>query len=234
MMDEHEALGALVRADEVAGEPQTFTLTRGGSGFAFAGHPGWPEDAQVPTDVLIDEMESRGWLRVTHREGVGRHFALTGDGRREWGRWNSLTGSAVDLSWSAARRVLHQIYEKYEAAGAPVKGVDVFGLFGDGNKSAHAAVAQLARAGYLDVSFESAAGISFVIPSTQTLQLEAGWPTGVPAEDALAELVEALDTELAQTSDQEKRSKLIQVRDGLIGAARDVALAYLEKKIGAT
>jgi hypothetical protein len=42
----------------------------------------------------------------------------------------------------------------------------------------------------------------------------------------------ALDDAIAATPDETERLKLVRVRDGLLGAAKDVALAYLEKKVG--
>lgn len=59
-----------------------------------------------------------------------------------------------------------------------------------------------------------------------------GWPAGV-AQESLNELVAAVDSEIDRTTDPEKQSKLRAVRDGLVGAARDIAIAYIEKKVGA-
>jgi hypothetical protein len=56
------------------------------------------------------------------------------------------------------------------------------------------------------------------------------WP-GAAAEDALNELVTVIDAEIDENSDENKRSKLASSRDLLLGAGRDVALAYFEKKI---
>ncbi len=59
----------------------------------------------------------------------------------------------------------------------------------------------------------------------------AGWPVSA-AQDVLDDLTAALDTEIDLTSDTDKRSRLIAVRDGLLGAARDIAIAWAERKIG--
>jgi hypothetical protein len=63
------------------------------------------------------------------------------------------------------------------------------------------------------------------------LQLFDGWPSG-PAQAALEELVRDVDIAIERTPDEERRSKLVALRDGLVGAGRDIAIAYLEKKIG--
>jgi hypothetical protein len=44
-------------------------------------------------------------------------------------------------------------------------------------------------------------------------------------------LTRDLDTAIEQTPDEERRSKLLTLRDGLVGAGRDIALAYFEKKV---
>jgi len=59
----------------------------------------------------------------------------------------------------------------------------------------------------------------------------ARWPETGP-EAALDGLVEALNTAIASTDDKSKKSKLTRIQDGLLGAGRDVALAYFEKKAG--
>lgn len=81
-----EMLGALVAADEAAGEPKTFTLTYTG-GFdtrVLIGHSGWPQEQQAPSDVQVDELDARGWVRVAGYQGKGRIFAVTSTGRQAW------------------------------------------------------------------------------------------------------------------------------------------------------
>jgi hypothetical protein len=75
-----------------------------------------------------------------------------------------------------------------------------------------------------DLGVESAAGPRMVVPTTLTLQLEAGWPTGT-AEYALNELVGAINAAIDRAGDARTRAKLERVRDGLVGVARDVVLA---------
>jgi hypothetical protein len=111
-------------------------------------------------------------------------------------------------------------------------GVDISGLVGveADDDAIQAVVRALVDAGYLAVHFESAAGIQMVSPTPKTLELEAGWPSS-SAQAAVDELVVALDAEISATPDPERRSKLLSVRDGLVGAARDVAIAWAEKKM---
>ena len=91
---------------------------------------------------------------------------------------------------------------------------------------------ELVRAEFLEVAWESAACGLYVRPTPATLQRLAGWPVD-GAQEVLSGLVEALSAEIDRTPDAARRSILVQVRDGLVGAARDIALAYIEKKIGA-
>jgi hypothetical protein len=234
---DYEALGALVAADEAAGQPDVFVLTYTGAGPRFASHPGWPDEKPAPSHIQVDELEDHGWIRVTQRGGKGRQFAVTGDGRHAWQRHvaSRTRGAAgrISLDWPASRQLLEQIHDKYLDEGAREMGVDTLPMISDDETgpATSAMIRELARGGYLDVTFESADGPRMVRPTTQTLQMLEGWPAGA-AQDALNELVAALDSEIAQTQDTEKRSKLVAVRDGLVGAARDIAIAYLEKKIG--
>lgn len=69
-----------------------------------------------------------------------------------------------------------------------------------------------------------------VRPTPKTVRMFEGWPSGA-AEDAFDDLVSDLNTAIEQTPDDEKRSKLIVLRNGLLTAGRDVALAYFEKKV---
>ncbi len=68
-----------------------------------------------------------------------------------------------------------------------------------------------------------------VRPTPKTFELEAGWP-GSSAEAVLADLVSALEREIASTEEPERRSALVKVRDGLLGAAREFLIAYLANK----
>lgn len=236
MASAYEILGSLITADEVASEPNVFVLIyTGGGDRTFTGHPGWHEAGYVPSEIEVDELEDRGWVRVTRRDGKQRQFAITDAGRRAWRGGESMTersDKAFDLHWKAARPVLQQIYEEYLAAGAPAMGVDLLALFGDGTELAtrESVVRELANGGYLEVEFESADGPRLVRPTTAALQLLAGWPTS-PAQQALDELVAEIDDEIAKASDSETRTKLERLRDGLLGVGRDVALAYFEKKV---
>jgi hypothetical protein len=58
----------------------------------------------------------------------------------------------------------------------------------------------------------------------------AGWPSS-SAEDTLSTLVAALNTEITETADPDRRTTLQRVRDGLLGAAQDIALKVIEQKI---
>lgn len=238
MRSAHEILAELVEADEAAGEPELFVLHYGGEGPAIVGHPGWPEDQPAPSDMQVDDLEERGWVRMDEREGKRRKFAVTEAGReqvRKRAAQNSEERApAVELGWLEARRVLSAIFDTYQTAGAPARGVPTGGVIeqADDPGSAGAALRELVRGGYLEVVIDAdQVDVPIAVrPTPLTLQLFAGWP-GSP-EAALEELVAALNQEIDQTTDEAKRSALTRVRDLLLGAARDFMLTYLEKKAG--
>jgi hypothetical protein len=237
MTDPIETLGRLVDANRAAGRNQMFVLTYpGGPAPELVGHPGWQQGSEAPTTAEVDDMADRGWVQIVDIEGKRRHFALTDTGRNAWAghllRIAPATGHRVSLDWGSAGPVLRDVLEVYQNAGAPAKGVDVVAIAAssDDPSSTEVHVRELAHAGFLEVTFESAAGPRLVRPSPTALQMLAGRPADT-AEDTLQGLVRALDTEIEHTSDPDRRSTLKRVRSGLLGAARDVALAYLEKKV---
>ena len=234
-----EILGELVAADEAAGEPHVFVLVYTMSDHAeFVGHPGWPDDAPVPSSLVVDDLADRGWVRISESEGMRRTFGVTEAGRAAHASWSARRAVAptegVDLGWTRVRSVLHEVYEVYIRSGAPETGIETDTLIEGAEDSAGtaAAIRELVRAGFLEPVFglQSAHAPRLVRPTTLALQVEAGWPADA-AQAALSGLVAAIDEELNHTTDLERRSRLMRVRDGLLGAARDVALAYFEKKV---
>lgn len=234
-----DLLAALVAAEEAAGEQQTFLLvyTGGGRELLVAG---WPEDLAAPSTEEVDDLQERGWVRVTDAEGKGRTFAITVDGRdaaSAHARQRAAAEvSAVQLDWSAVNPILERTYKAYTDAGAPEFGIETAKVLGgvEDPVSSRVAIRELVRAGYLEAVIDTdVSDIPVIVrPMPVTLQLLAGWPGGT-AEAALDELMEALDRAISLTADPEERSRLMRVRDGLGGVARDIVLAYLEKKIGA-
>jgi hypothetical protein len=239
MRDERDLLAALVAADQAADEAELFVLTYTGNGPVIIGHPGWPEDAAPPSSVEVDRLAERGWVSIERADGKGRAFAVTIHGREAasaYARQRSAAGgSAVVLDWSVVNPVLEAFYHAYTQAGAPEHGVESEPVLRtlDDPAAARASMRELVRGGYL----EEVTGVDqsdipgAVRPTPATLQLLARWP-GSNSEAALAELVSALDQAIESTPAGEKRSTLVRVRDGLIGAARDIALSYLERKVG--
>ncbi|MGO9903649.1 MAG: hypothetical protein ACLP0J_29190 [Solirubrobacteraceae bacterium] len=153
MRDSIAVLGQLVAADEAMNGPQLFTMTYLAAGTPVIAGRDWPEDVVPPSDVEVDELEDLGWVRVIVRTGKGRQFSVTGEGRRAWEKRTALlaprTGASVDLSWPAARAVLHQLYEQYTAQGAPEAGIETMTIVGaaDDPASTRAAIRELARDG---------------------------------------------------------------------------------------
>lgn len=188
--------------------------------------------------MQVDELEAHGWVRVSSHQGKGRIFAVTSTGRQAWREYvaerDRPPGDRVELDWPAARDLLERIYDKYRDEGAPPPGVTIISFVEDPASGCQAAALAraLAHDEYLEIAWEGPSGPGLVIPLPKTVRMLDGWPA-VAAQDSLDELVAALDSEIDRTTDPEKRSKLRAVRDGLVGAARDIAIAYIEKKVGA-
>jgi hypothetical protein len=147
-----------------------------------------------------------------------------------------LANTAIALDWPAVAPVLDAFCEGYTAAGAPEHGIETEAVLGEAENSgaARAATGDLVHGGYLEaVTDVDQSDVPITVrPTLITLRLLAGWPGGT-AEAALDELVRAPNKAIDGAESDEDRSKLVRVRDGLLRAARDIALAYFEKKIGA-
>jgi hypothetical protein len=167
----------------------------------------------------------------------GRQFAVTAGGRQAWldhveaNSPEPSVGGPATLEWDRTRTLLRMLYEAYVDRGAPRRGVDSLTLIAGVNDphSARAQLEELVRGGYLE-SATPQQRVRLVRPTTKTLQMFAGWPSS-SAEDTLSTLVAALNTEITETADPDRRTTLRRVRDGLLGAAQDIALKVIEQKI---
>jgi hypothetical protein len=236
--DERDLLAALVAADNAAGEAELFVLTYTGEGPQIIGHPGWPEDAEPPSYLEVDRLAERNWLSVERAEGKGRAFAVSLGGREaasaQARQRAAAGGSPVSLDWHEVTPVLEAFYDAYTSAGAPEYGIEsqpVLATLED-PEGGRARLRELLRGGYLEgLTDVDEIDIPLTVrPTTTTLQLLGRWPGSNP-EAALDELVAALDEAIESAPDEEKRSKLVRVRDDLLGAAKDVFLAYLATRI---
>jgi hypothetical protein len=203
---------------------------------AWAGVGGWPDDAEVPSEHTIDELAERELVRMLSIKGNGRTFAVTEAGREAWAKHQAdaiLDVRAIDLTWESTRATLERIYALYRSARGPM-GVSIMQLTQDreSGAQAEAQIEHLIQAGYLEVGRGSSAGPTHVRPTELTLRMLEGWP-GSLGEEALRGLLAVLTAEIEQTTDDDKRSKLIQVRDGLRGVAHDLVLTYLRGDVQA-
>lgn len=232
-------LATIVAAEDASGEREPFRLWYGSGGPVILAPPKWPDDEPVPSSVEVDDLEERGWVRVYPSEGSGRGFASTVRGQevaQAYARERAAAeASAVSLDWPSVNPVLERFLEAYESQGAPEHGVECQVVLNalDDPAGSRALVRELVRGGYLDAVNEiDQSDIPVTVrPSSVALRVMARWPETGP-EAALDGLVEALNITIASTDDDAKRSKLTHIRDGLLGAGRDVALAYFEKKVG--
>jgi hypothetical protein len=235
--DPRDIIAAFVASDEAADEPQMFHLYYTGNGPVLEG-ANWPEDEPLPSTVEVDNLEERNWVRIDTTHGKSRSFAITATGQ-EVGRARArqlaaTAATAVSLDWPAVSSVLDAFHEAYTRAGAPEHGVETETVLRqlEDPSPARAAVRELVRGGYLEelAGVEQSDVPTLVRPTTATLQMLAGWPGG-NAEAALDEFVAMLDQAIEAAPEGEERSRLKRFREGLVGAARDVALAYFERKV---
>lgn len=70
-----------------------------------------------------------------------------------------------------------------------------------------------------------------VRPTEKSLRLIKGWPED-SANDVVENLLAMLDAEIADTHDEQKKSRLVQVRDGIAYVARDLFIKWAETKVG--
>ncbi len=181
--DAHDdLLGALVAADEVAGQAQTFVLTWAGMDEPrFAGVLGVDDDARAPTDVQVDNMADFGWVRVSHVEGKVRHFALRPEGRRAWRRRVAQLNHApipVTLDWTVARPLLKQIFDGWTEAGVPNRASTCCRSLRTRSRASKLlhCYQNSARAGFLEVAFESLAGPQIVRPGSRRCRCSLAGP----------------------------------------------------------
>lgn len=237
--DPRDLLATIVAAEGASDERGPFVLYYGAGGPVIIAPPKWPDDETVPSSVDVDDLEERGWVRVYPSEGRGRRFASTVRGQevaRAYARECAAAQvSAVSLDWPSVNPVLERFLEAYESQGAPEYGVECQAVLNalDDPAGSRALVRELVRGDYLEAVNEiDQSDIPVTVrPSLVALRIMARWPETGP-EAALDGLVEALNTAIASTDDEAKKSKLTRIRDGLLGAGRDVALAYFEKRVG--
>ena len=94
-----------------------------------------------------------------------------------------------------------------------------------------AALQSLARGDYVDVTDDGpdqADGPRLFALTDKALQLVAGWPS-TTGEAALQKLLAELDERIEAEPDEEKRGKLVSLRDGLLDVGNDVAAGVLTK-----
>ena len=57
----------------------------------------------------------------------------------------------------------------------------------------------------------------------------AAWPADSSSQ-ALNGLVAVLNAQIAQSGDEDEKSKLVQIRDGLLGVGKQLFMAWAENK----
>lgn len=87
---------------------------------------------------------------------------------------------------------------------------------------------QLEASGYIRTVHENdqVPGPSVFALEDRALQLVAGWPSG-SGEALLDKLLSVLDERIAAEPDEERRGRLVRLRDSLVGAGRDVVIGVL-------
>lgn len=139
------------------------------------------------------------------------------------------------IAWNAVLPVLQVVIDLYGQAeageGVPEAHVNQR-LEQEGREcDASRALEILERGGYLEASggIDQISGAVMVAPTDRALQLLAGWP----ADGAVAveRLIEALRTQIDETSDEAEKGKLKRVLDAVQGVGESVTAEILTKVI---
>lgn len=210
-------------------EPLEFRLTHEGGMNRRIEAAGWTDDSLTPTTAQVDELETKGWARVPFPAmGKNRDFVLTDEGRKvaDASSSSASPAPAVDLNWAAVTPTLERIVEEYERRGAPEMGI----LPPNAGPATAPHIRELVRLELVEevALFDQDENVR---PTRRALEFLRGWP-GTSGEAVLELLLASLDTRIEQTNDEEERSTLIRVRDGLAGVARDVFVGVLTRQAG--
>jgi hypothetical protein len=235
-MDELELLDLLAAAKPFN---NTYTLTHSlNEGYFLVGVDGWPDSVPGPSPGAIRDLAERGWVRITGGNGSSPQFELSGAGR-QLAEQRAAAASrpqrpAIALAWPGPKPTLENVMEAYEQQSAPEAGIKTPAIVEASEDQAAAAahLRELLRTGFLESSYAGSGEYPVTVrPTEKSLRLLKGWPEG-SANDVVENLLAMLDAEIANTHDEEKKSKLVQIRNGIGYVARDLFLKWAETKVG--
>jgi hypothetical protein len=143
------------------------------------------------------------------------------------------------LDWNTA--IIPVLEAAYECSGEPegfadLGEVDVDALNRRLGRERHdpgttAALRSLKSSGYVQVTDggpDQVDGFRLFALTDKALQLVAGWPS-TTGEAALAKLVAELNERIGAEPDEEKKGKLVRLRDGVLDVGKEVAAGVLTK-----
>lgn len=187
----------------------------------------WPEDGPYVGRDDLEELADLGLIDIEFGNGSTLAVRPTTEGRetiqllnREKRRAES--AEPVNLAWSVVRPLLHAIVETWAAEGAPTEGfvqLEAAAQHCDPRPSDLwlARVAeQLDRADWIVLTYaaDQDTDLPYVRPTTRGVIAANGWPGG-DGDVAAERLLAALD-ELAESSDETKRTWAARARDTLM------------------
>jgi hypothetical protein len=197
----------------------------------------------------LEQLGASGFLVMTPQDGVamtGRVYP-TNDGVQHVEEARRLEGimrsdkaiapgsGGSRISWGVTLPVLEAVVALYGQAdaGEDVSQTQVNQRLerDDGDSATSRAFEILERSGYLQetASIDALPGPLTVVPTERALQLIEGWPAD--GEVALARLVNALQTQIDSTNDEDEKGKIRRVIDAVQGVGENVAAEVLTKVI---
>lgn len=142
----------------------------------------------------------------------------------------------TDLQWQAVRPVLVAACEAYERADFGVTSRDVSGILGRdaADRDTVVVLSFLRDEGFLDGenSIDQMSGeiiLDTIVPKEKGLQQVRAWPMAGTGDEAMAKLLAILEQRIAETEDEEERTRLQRFRDAGEDVGKDVLASVLSK-----
>jgi hypothetical protein len=227
-------------------EPIYFYTSQGGTELQ---HFSWPDEIRVALGDL-QELDSYGLIYIRYgRSDMDGSFRVTGQGydaveqiKRQQQALAGATvvpeeGARMGLDWETeVFPVLRAVYDLYSPTTSS-KGVMQMSInerLGREKDDPHTDIAlkKLEEAHYVGRVFGSSAtgGPMSCEPAPKALELLAGWPTD-RGDAALTRLVEALEAQIQQTSNEEEKGRLKAVLAAVQQVAQEVMVGVMTKVI---
>ena len=186
-------------------------------------HDAWPEDGPTVGGEELEELEELGLVRIENAGSASSvrptREAIASVAEYERERARVERAEQVDISWGAVRPVLHALVEVWERHGASLNAsISVTAVAREMDRTADdlaliRALELLDQDGWVAADYgPSGGGPLRARPLAKALSGTRGWP-GADAQAAGEWLITALEELVAQEPDEEKRTKLVRLRE---------------------